>query len=347
MGLTEDQIRPYLNMGHPRAEHFGLIVACINSPTNVTVSGEISQLIQLQKDLEQEGRFVRLLAVSIAYHSPQMLQIAEQFRESVGKLQVPEQVEDVVPMVSSVTGELVENFELTQDSYWAQNLTSPVLFSQALERLCRTTPKRVSKKLDYSHIREPAIDMLVEIGPHSTLKSPIQSTLKKLGRENIHYQSALIRNTSATLTFLNLMGSLHCMGHGVDLRRVNSLGSVSSPSECTALVDLPQYPFNHSQRYWWESRLSKDYRLRRHGPVDLLGVPSTDWNPMQPKWRNFIKISELPWVEDHQVRNLEELSGIERLLIAIDQWSPIVACLRDDNDGSRCCNPDCQPVKAH
>ena len=67
------------------------------------------------------------------------------------------------------------------------------------------------------------------------------------------------------------------------------------------LIDLPGYPSNHSQTYWLESRISKGFRFRQRPPYELLGTTVRDWNPLEPRWRHFIRESENPWIHDHKV----------------------------------------------
>jgi zearalenone synthase, highly reducing iterative type I polyketide synthase len=67
------------------------------------------------------------------------------------------------------------------------------------------------------------------------------------------------------------------------------------------LPDIPSYPFDHSKGYWFESRLGNHFRTFPQNKLDLLGKPVADWNPLEAKWRNVIRVSEMPWVEDHVV----------------------------------------------
>ncbi|KAL2010558.1 hypothetical protein VTN00DRAFT_6365 [Thermoascus crustaceus] len=83
------------------------------------------------------------------------------------------------------------------------------------------------------------------------------------------------------------------------LLKVNNPASRFQPQ---TVVDLPPYPWNHSTRYWHESRISHAYRHRKDARHDLLGAPVADFNPIEPRWRGFIRTSELPWVKDHKVQ---------------------------------------------
>ncbi|KAM3080300.1 hypothetical protein ACMFMG_005261 [Clarireedia jacksonii] len=68
------------------------------------------------------------------------------------------------------------------------------------------------------------------------------------------------------------------------------------------LTDLPRYPWNHSNSYWYESRVSKAWRPRRFGHHELLGlrVPQTTDN--DPVWRVMLSLDDVPWLADHQVK---------------------------------------------
>ena len=64
-----------------------------------------------------------------------------------------------------------------------------------------------------------------------------------------------------------------------------------------ALTDLPPYRRNRNMRYWFESNLSENY---------LLGAPTSDFNPLEPRWRNFLSLAQNLWVQDHRVSSLVE-----------------------------------------
>ena len=69
------------------------------------------------------------------------------------------------------------------------------------------------------------------------------------------------------------------------------------------MTDLPTYPWNHTKTYWHESHLGKAHRFRKYGRQDLIGAPTADSIPFEPRWRGFLRVSENPWLQDHQVQN--------------------------------------------
>lgn len=299
-----------------------LVISCVNSPNNTTVAGETSRIKQLQELLDAQGIFARQLRVPVAYHSPQMLQIVTNCLHSFGSLKPSESASDI-HMISSVTGSILTRKRSCEASYWVENIISPVLFTSAIERLCRDTISSIRKKLDGSHRERFAVDHIIEIGPHAALRLPIQETLATLMNGNrIRYNSALIRRHSACLTVLQLLGELFCHGLPIKLHEVNDpRRSPDEPRRC--LSDAPLYPFDHSKSYWSESPLVRNYRLREHGYTALLGSPSKDWNPLEPQWRCCVDISDMPWLLEHQLNGKSIYPAAAFIVMAIEGVSQI------------------------
>jgi acyl transferase domain-containing protein len=80
VGLSIDEVTPYIAQSAAKYGRDGLVVACINSPKNATISGDEKQIDILKPILEAEKIFHRKLLVDFAYHSPHM----RQFQMSIG-----------------------------------------------------------------------------------------------------------------------------------------------------------------------------------------------------------------------------------------------------------------------
>jgi acyl transferase domain-containing protein len=281
-----------------------LTVACINSPSNVTISGDASAVEALHRQLESEGVFARRLNVCIAYHSSHMRVVASDYASMLGNLRGSDSQTTGSAMFSSVTSKEVSPKALQLADYWVQNLISPVKFSEALVTLC--TADLVSDAVSRNRLKvlhdQTKIDSIVEIGPHSALRSAIRQTLSVDSKfQSINYFSALTRDQSSVDSTLQLAGSLFARGHNITLDKINNQFQDAQSAAPTMLTGLPPYPWNRSDKFWFESRLSKDYRFRKHPRHDLLGAPVSDWNPSEPRWRHFLRISENPWIKDHKV----------------------------------------------
>ncbi|KAI0113580.1 putative polyketide synthase [Nemania sp. FL0031] len=294
---SETSVEEIVATVNREATSYGLGIACINSPKSVTVAGEAPLVDKLKAILDEKGILSRKLRVSVAYHSRQMCHISQRYREMIGALSTPPSPIPRVPMISSLTGNVVGFPTLLDPSYWVRNMENPVRFSQAIFKMC-SSDRLQRKDIDYQH-SIPVIDHLMEIGPHSALQTPLRDILQTTPQGSlIGYSSMLVRGQEATATALAAIGSLYCKGYPVNLRAVNETSNNTTAARAL-LTDLPEYPFDHSRGYWHESRLGRNYRLRKYGPSELIGTRSNDWNASDARWRHFLRTRDMPWLEHH------------------------------------------------
>ena len=231
VGLSEEDTRKYLAKLAPSET---AIIACINSPSNVTVSGDALALEKLEGLLKMGDVFARRLKVDNAYHSPHMEVIADEYRASIADIAVLSPNTAPV-MFSSVTGSQIASSEL-DSSYWVRNMVSPVRFLEAVQAMIPAASKGGGRRRRGGL----SIDTLLEIGPHSALQGPLKQTLSANGRaEEISYHSMLLRNQDAANTSVETIGTLWTKGQHLDFLHVNSLDA--KPCPATALTDLPTY----------------------------------------------------------------------------------------------------------
>ncbi|KAK6948366.1 hypothetical protein Daesc_010132 [Daldinia eschscholtzii] len=298
VALSESELTPYIADILDEGGKDAVTCACINSPRNTTVSGEEVYIDKLAQRLQSEGIFARKLEVTVAYHSKQMNHVAETYRSTLeGSLSsTPETINSSPPLFySSVTGTLLGKENVLHGAdYWVSNLVSQVKFSEAVELMSSSSIEENTQG------DQTASGLyLIEIGPHFTLKRAIQETIGQ--KISYTYDAVIHRNISGVKTAKEVAGKLVMNGYPVDIQAVNNHFDQSYQPKM--VLDLPSYPFNHSNSYWLESRLYKNLRLRKQPRHDLLGNPSTDWNPLEPKWRFTIRASDLPWILDHKIKD--------------------------------------------
>ena len=279
----------------------------------MTITGDRLQIDLLQAWLAEASIFTSKLRVNAAYHSKHMVEIAHDYLDSISCLQPRIQQTPRAHMISTVTGDMISNEEVGDPRYWVKNLQSQVKFSEAVSLLCRHSGMKQQKQLGVKKYRHQLlVTDLLEIGPHAVLKRPIQETLgQRVTDGTMTYLPSLVRHQSAMRTLMDAAGSFWCLGYPVDLLAVNSLPKIPR----TLTTDLPEYPFDHSNGYWLESRTSRGLRFRKHAWHDLLGTPSSDWNPMEAQWRNYITTSMYPWAKDHKVQFAYLIYYIETILM--------------------------------
>ncbi|PGH08704.1 hypothetical protein AJ80_07825 [Polytolypa hystricis UAMH7299] len=301
VGLGEAEIIPYFQDIHSRY----LSVACINSPTSVTVSGDEAAVVELKTLLDRDSVFNRLLKVDIAYHSHHMHTISKRFHEAISDV-VGKAPQPAVRFFSSVAA--AESSSKLGSSYWVQNLVSPVQFSGALERLVDAYRASGSPHLAF-----------VEIGPHSALKGSVRQIMTGIQSPYSKWSHAatLVRGKNAVKAALEMIGSLFEQGVSVDIITEFS-DKPGGPADADLLTSLPPYAWDHSNKYWHESRLSKEYRFRQHPPHDLLGLRLPGSSTLEPVFRHIISVDKLPWLQGHIIDGFALYPGSAFLCMAIE-----------------------------
>lgn len=277
VGISPEAAGEIISKLAPKKVH----VACVNSPGSVTLSGDAEAIDVVFDALRERGIFVRKLQVDVAYHSPHMQLVARGYWETIADIST-----NFTPgkcnMYSSVTGELVQPGELVS-AYWVRNLISSVQFATAVQQLATN---------------EKALDLLVEVGPHAALQGPSTQSLQNIGISDLPYHSVLLRNQNGVETALSLAGSLSAQGYPVRFREFNHT-KTRTPRP---LVDLPAYPWNHSQSHWAETRVAKEYRLRSMPYNSLLGALTPGFVTGERVWTHRIRLSKQTWLQDHKIQ---------------------------------------------
>lgn len=304
VGLGEEEISTLM----AKTQRGLLSVACVNSPSSTTISGDEAAILEVKETLDQLGIFNKKLNVDTAYHSHHMQKVAQEYLSSLDKIET-RALRNGVDFISTVTAA-----KKTLDfgpAYWVENLTSKVRFCDALREYCRM---QVTKS--QSRMSQP-FHSLIEIGPHSALAGSIRQTIAD-GFDSFKYvyHPMLVRGQDAVHSVLELVGKTFEHGHPVNLDVANSMNC--SQHKHHVMHDLPTYPWDHSNTYWYESRLSKDYRLRQHPCHDLLGVRIPSSTSLEPRWRHVISSESLPWLTDHMVDDLVIFPGAGYICMAIE-----------------------------
>ena len=261
-----------------------VVIACINSPSSVTMSGNVEAIVTLQAVAEEKGIFARRLHVDVAYHSPHMDVVAEDYRVAMGTIKPV--LSKNVHFYSSLTAAKISTLALGT-SYWVNNLKSPVLFAKSLFNCCSLNREQSTMENSVAH--------LIEIGPHSALKGPVRDILSAAPKKSykIGYSSTLVRKESAAVSILNLVSDLFMRGCDLNMTAINF---PRDEGRREVLCELPPYSWNHEIKYWHESRISHSHRANNRPRNEILGSLIPESSDLEPWWRNVLRLDDVPWV---------------------------------------------------
>lgn len=282
VGMSTEEVSAYLARINKSAQ-----IACINSPRSITISGQAEAIEFIAHDLRQKNIFNRVLNVKVAYHSSHMKLVEDDYVAALDEI-VSSDCFEGVRMFSSVTGKEVTGGELNA-KYWADNMVSPVQYVAAVQSLMSLPPDDLP-------------DALIELSPSAVLRSPTADVLAAIsGATSPAYYSVLERKRNGSITIFDLIGKLWSRGYPVNMKNVVSKGHEQESLRC--LSNLPSYVWDHSKKYWHETDMSRENRLREYPRMDLIGYKVSDSiASFEPIWRGFLRISENPWIQDHQVQ---------------------------------------------
>lgn len=288
------------------------VIACENSHTSVTLSGDKDVISNLQVALDKEGIFTRMLHVDVAYHSHHMKSVSKQYQSLLGKI-APQPSR--VSFHSTVYGKLVPGSVLDA-SYWVENLVSRVEFVKGVESLLNT--------------EEPTgqIDTLVEIGPHPALQTPTKDIVHTHApNRNMQFEHTLNRKFDAIEAVQDLAISLFNSGMmTLNFQEINFPNLNTCERKPAILTNLPKYPWNHSERYWINARLCDNLYRPQFARNDILGKLSIENIDFEPRWRNLIRADDHPWIRQHRVHdsNVYPMTGFLAMAMeAISQQAQI------------------------
>jgi acyl transferase domain-containing protein len=293
VGLGAEAVEPYVAGTQGK-----VLVACHNSPFGVTLSGDTPAIVGLQAKLNEDKVFARQVKTGgKAYHSHHMEPASAQYeslirRARTGLMQLDMPLQTDARMVSSVSNSVLDRNALLDESYFSSNLKQPVLFNQALHTIL--ADPQFAK-----------VNTLIEIGPHSAMAGPIRQIKTALGLAELEYLPSLLRGQDAASQMLKLAGELFLRQYPLDIDRVTAEEKATESGKIlfqrgNFIVDLPSYQWA-KKLYWAEARHSDELRHPKYPRHDLLGSLVPGGSPLEPMWRNILRIRDVPWLRDHSL----------------------------------------------
>ncbi|MEV6229235.1 type I polyketide synthase [Saccharopolyspora shandongensis] len=253
----------------------GVSIAAVNAPQSTVVSGDPDAVHAIREHWRGQGRTVRDLHTSRAFHSPHCEPLLDELEHIARELTFHP---PKIPIISTVTGTITD--ELTTPAYWARQVRRPVRFAPALAWL-------------HEH---HSVTHHLELGPDATL-----TTLARTTHDTPGYPT-LRAGTDDTTAYVTALAGAHTTGLLV------RWPALLPPSRT---IDLPTYAFQH-QRYWLNAERSagrpETLGLASTGHPLLaarVDMPQTG----ETVFTGRISLETRPWLADHVVQDTVLLPG--------------------------------------
>ena len=284
-----------------------VFIAASNAPASVTLSGDKEAIEEAKKDLDDRGKFARMLQVDIAYHSHHMDRCGGPYVHSLRTCGIRAgSTDDSCKWVSSVYGPAGDpSTDELSGTYWRDNMVQAVLFTEAVERILNE--------------RGP-FDAALEIGPHPALKGPTTQTVKDVTSSALPYSGTLSRGNNDVVAFGDCLAFLWTLpvSAPIDFESYAATFATENIAPARVVKDLPSYPWDHSQSHFRESRLARQYLNKNAYPHELLGVRSPEDSEQELRWRNILKPKTIPWLKDHKFQGQIIVPAAAYCIMALD-----------------------------
>ncbi|OTA65813.1 polyketide synthase [Hypoxylon sp. EC38] len=294
--------------------HCKVDIACHNTPTQMVISGDTDAVERVSAHFINQGRRVKPLEVSCAFHSHHMDSILADFRIVVETARFHP---SKLTIVSGMTGKLAEQGELERPDYWVLQARREVRFSEAVKTL-----------------HEQGINTFLELGPQPVLSGLIAANLADHDSLPVLLPS-LVHGKSDIQVTQRSLAELHVRHANIDWIEY------FRPFDCQR-VELPTYAFQRE-------RFSRNPWL--HPKENSIGINSvthastsldrfqfeinwhevnTDSTHLRGSWGLLCPDDDIAWVLDLKstllstgirlipMRHLEEASGLDGLFCLWD-----------------------------
>ncbi|MFF1903702.1 type I polyketide synthase [Kitasatospora sp. NPDC058218] len=266
----------------------GVDLAAVNGPSSVVLSGEEAAVLKAAESLKAQGRKVKRLTVSHAFHSALMEPMLAEFAAVLAEVTWRE---PKLTVISNLSGRPAEPGQLADAAYWVEHVRRPVRFADGIAAAA-----------------EFGDALFVELGPGAALSGVVAESA---GEEAVCV-SALRDGRPETATVLAAVAELFVRGVEVDWAKTLPAGLP------TAHLELPTYAFDH-RHYWLQTAPATD--------AAFLGLTGTD-HPLLgavmhlPQNDGLVFTSRLslrthPWLADHAVGGVVLVPGTGLVELAV------------------------------
>ena len=262
-------------------------IACINSPRETVICGNVGQMEELARDLRQAGHKCVAIDLPYAFHSKQIDPILSDFKDSARNVVFNK---PNTPVISPLLSQVIKNEGSFSPEYLSRHAREPVNFNDAIWEAAKTGV--LDSKTAF-----------IEIGPHPVCTAMIKSIFETsaLGVPSLH------RGENPWKTLSKSLCSLYSTGLSIDWRQFHLEYNTNHE-----LLNLPAYSFD-SKNFWID--YVHDWCLYKNVPRDL--QPRIDVKPHQ-------EVSTLSTSSVHRIQSESFEANVGEVVAQSDVAHPVL-----------------------
>lgn len=296
------------------------------------LSGEQESVARLAREWELQGRKIKRLRVSHAFHSPRMEGMLDELTDIAAGLSFKE---PEIPIVSNVTGEILNAEQICDPGYWAEQVRRTVRFADGVRCLhergvrgfLEVGPDRVLSAMCHDCLADP--EWWAGRSPARAGESPVTDAARDssegatLGndREPLLTVVATSRGErSETTSLLSALSAIWVEGMPVDW-------SAMFTGSTAHRIELPTYAFQR-ERHWLNAsggvrNLASMGRIESEHPFLDAAIELDGGGVLLLTGR--LSLKDHPWLGDHGVMDNVLLPGTAFLELALSAGEEVEA----------------------
>ncbi|WP_263975748.1 type I polyketide synthase [Streptomyces sp. NK08204] len=276
VAATEDEVRPFLGAG--------VDIAAVNQPSSVVLSGDEDAVLAAADALRAQGRKVKRLQVSHAFHSARMDPMLAEFRAAIA---------GVTWQSARIRVVAHQDGDLTSTDYWVEHVRRTVRFADGM-----------AAALDQGG------ELFVEVGPGAALSAPMLEAAAAAGATPVCVPM-LRDGHDETHTAIGALAELFVRGVPAGWQAL--LPAAAPP------VELPTYAFDRTH-YWVKPAGGRTDaaglgQVAADHPLLSAVVPVPDTGGLVGTVR--LSSATHPWLDRHRVHGAVVVSGAALVDLAV------------------------------
>ncbi|HSR24739.1 MAG TPA: SDR family NAD(P)-dependent oxidoreductase, partial [Candidatus Eisenbacteria bacterium] len=259
-------------------------IAAVNGPAATVIAGEDQAVRAVVERLAGQGRRIRQLRVTRAFHSSTMDEILAELRAAAAGITIAPLH---TPVVSALDGRPVDAAALADPDRWVRHVRQPVRFLNAVRALAAD-----------------GVGVYLEVGPDAVLAGAVAESVDRLAIPLAR------RGRPERRTLLAALARAHVHGVRVDWREA---------LPAAERIDLPTYPFEGDE-YWLPVPAPSGDVTRaglRAAEHPLLAATTLLADSGAVLCTTRLSLADHPWLADHMVFDTVVFPGTAFVEVAL------------------------------